>query len=147
MSHGKIVFEDMPPQLEFKNGTFEVFEEGAPPTNIIRTDKAWGVRFNWELLGDLCCMIFGKWTISVYLEEMGVGEYDLKNNEKTFDFKPYPHVYGPIEMKWAAGEVPAGTYRLVATIGVMAADGVTPGPFGGFVSGPMLRFFKAPHHP
>lgn len=146
MSHGRILFEDMPPHFEFKNGHFDVFEQGAPPTRVIRTDKNWGVKFHWEILGDLCCMVHGKWLLSVYLEEMGVGEFSLPHNTMTFDFLPKPHVYDPPEMMWNAGEVPAGTYRIVTTLTVTTEDGGTPGPFAGYAEGPMLQFFEPGTH-
>lgn len=137
-------FESLPPHFMFKEGFIDIFEvKGNLPTQIIRTDQAWGVKFHWAIVGDLCCMVQGYWNLAVYLEQMGGGEFNLPHNTMPLDFLPKPHVYDPKPMIWNAGEVPVGIYRIVATLTVTAEDGVTPGPFAGYVEGPMLQFFKA----
>ena len=52
----------------------KVYEkEGAKPTNIIRTDRVWGVKIYSDLEGSLAEYICGEWRIRLCLKSIGKG--------------------------------------------------------------------------
>jgi len=124
---------------------------GATPTNIIRSDQAWGVDFTWDLHGTLVPMICGYWCLHVCLESVGPGQ-ELKLPDS---IPGAPEVKIPVNQ--ASGHysyhfhVPAGVvqpqhcstpYKLVATITYETQYG-SPGPLAGYVDGPVLQFYRA----
>lgn len=137
-------FEELLPFFSLK-GTCEVFENtppGSTPTQIIRTDQSWGVRFKWETCGALNHIMCGKWQLRILLEEMGCGESCVPDpySKAEVPFVCGPHCYEHT-ITVPARQVKAGVYKIVATITMVGPCGV-PGPIAGFCEGQMLQFFE-----
>jgi hypothetical protein len=136
-------FEELLPYFDL-SGTCEVFEQtppGGAPTQIIRTDQAWGVEFKWDTSGPLNYVMCGKWILRVLLEEMGCGEFCLEEglSKAEVDFVCGPHHY-EYKFNIPAGKVRPGVYKLVATITMVGPCNI-PGPIAGFCEGKMLQFY------
>jgi hypothetical protein len=138
-------FEELLPAFAL-TGTCEVIEAGptgGTPTNIIRTDQAWSVKFDWATTGPLNFLLSGTWQLRVYLEQMGGGEFDLPpaiaNATKPFVSAPnsYSHM-----ITVPANIVPAGIYRLVAAVTIVGPTGM-PGPIAGFGEAGLIQFFQS----
>ncbi len=137
-------FEELLPLFSL-NGTCEVLEHtlpGGAPTQIIRTDQAWDVRFRWATIGALNYVLSGRWQLRVLLEEIGIGETGLPPaySFAEVNFVSAPNAYERI-LHIPAGVVKAGVYKLVATITMVGPSNV-PGPIAGFGEGEMLQFFN-----
>jgi hypothetical protein len=111
----------------------------APATHI-RTDQDWSVGFAWETLGGLNFLMCGKWELTVYLEEMGPGEFTLPRNTDTIPFVSAPTPYG-FAFDFPAGTVPEGAYRIVTTVDMIGPTGFQ-GPISAVGEGPILRFYE-----
>ncbi len=137
-------FEELLPLFGL-SGTCEALEHtlpGGAPTQIIRTDQAWDVRFRWATQGALNYVLAGKFQLRVLLEEIGVGETNLPPAYSTAEvnFVSAPSNYERI-LHIPAGIVRPGVYKLVATITMVGPSNV-PGPIAGFGEGEMLQFFN-----
>lgn len=121
----------------------DVIEMDAPhlPTNIIRTDQRWAVRFRWRTEGALNYIMAGTWHLRVYLEQMGGGEFDLGRATRDVSFVARPTLYDE-QITTNAAVVPAGIYKLVTAI---TFSGPAPerrnGPIALFGEGPMIQFY------
>ena len=124
--------------LEPKATLFE--EGGVSPTTIIRTNQDWRVQFEWKVDGSLNHIMAGNWILEVLLEKMGVGEYNLEDNTKKVPCESAPYAYKD-EIKFVAGKVPKGKYRLVASITFEGPLGV-PGPIACTGEGPLVTFYE-----
>ena len=121
---------------------------GTAPTNIIRTDQAWGVNLAWQIHGPLVPMICGWWCLHIFMESIGPGpEFALPDPGPEI-LIPVDHINGNYSYHFdvPAGRVTAdhcGTpYKVVVAITYKTQYG-TPGPLAGFVEGPMLQFYNA----
>jgi hypothetical protein len=115
----------------------------APATHI-RTDQEWSVGFSWETLGSLNYLMAGTWELTVYLEEMGGGEFALPLNVNTIPFVSGPSPYAlafAFAFDFAAGVVPEGAYRVVTTVDMIGPGGFQ-GPISAVGEGPILRFYE-----
>ena len=139
-----LAFEDLGTQFQV-NGSAEVYEETTPrsPTTIIRRDQAWKVQFDWRSFGSLNHMIAGNWYLRIYLEQMGLGEFNLPNASATvaivsnLNSSNYNR-----DILVPANTVPAGLYKLVASVTCKGPLG-HPGPVAGFAEGPLVQFYDA----
>ena len=111
-----------------------------PPATHIRTDQDWYVGFAWETLGGLNFLMAGTWELTVYLEQMGGGEFSLPNNTDTIPFASAPTVYG-LALGFPAGDVAEGAYRVVTTVDMIGPGGFQ-GPISAVGEGPILRFYE-----
>ena len=138
----EMTYEDLLPVFSV-NCSCDLIELDTPhlPTNIIRTDQRWAVRFNWTTEGALNYIMAGTWHLQVFLEQMGVGEFDLSNASKNVNFYACPHDYEET-INFNAGSVPAGIYKLVVAV---TFSGPPPerrnGPIALFGEGPMVQFY------
>lgn len=140
----EMTYEELVPAFTL-NCDCEVIEVSDPnaPTTIIRTDQRWAVRFNWETLGPLNYVMAGKWHLQLFLEQMGVGEFELPCRTADVDFIARPNTYEEV-ITINEGLVPAGIYKLVVAI---TFSGPPPesrsGPIALFGEGPMMQFYEA----
>lgn len=149
-------FEDMAPNFRVTGpgpdgeGACTIFEgpvtgdfPGAtPPISNIRLDQSWGVRFRWETVGPLNYLMAGNWHLTVYLEEMGGGEFNLPGNTMTVPFVSAPHLYTPPPFTFGPGVVDhEGAFRVVTTVD-MSGPGSYQGPISAVGEGPILRFYE-----
>lgn len=116
------------------------FGNPPPPATHIRTDQEWFVRFEWETLGPLNYLMAGTWELTVYLEQMGMGEFSLPLNTAIEPFVSAPTVYDTA-FNFAAGVVPEGAYRIVTTVDMIGPGGFQ-GPISAVGEGPILRFYE-----
>ncbi|RMF05003.1 MAG: hypothetical protein D6768_01885 [Chloroflexi bacterium] len=133
------------PQLLSGTITHATIHEVTDPTmpvTIIRTDQDWYVHLRWRLNGSLVRMIDGEWKIQVYLESIGQGpEFELSPvGGITEPVNPGSPNYD-VRFNVSAGAVPAGQYKMVATILYVAPDGL-PGPMAGFYDEPLVQFYN-----
>ena len=128
------------------DGHVHIYEHRVPgdlegnEATVIRTDQDWSCLFHWRAWGELTCVLCGQWHGSIFLEAMGVREYDLPDNEFRIDFvRDDPHSYS-YRLRVPAGRVPPGIYRVVACLTLEAEDG--GGPVAGFAEGPLIKFYR-----
>ena len=143
-------FEELAPFFQIQHGRCTVYEGPAPspfpqnpatPINNIRLDQAWGVTFHWHTLGALNYLVAGTWELTVYLEEMGVGEINLPGNTMTIPFVSAPHLYTHV-FPFAPNVVSReGAYRLVTTVDMRGPTGYQ-GPISAVGEGPLIRFYQ-----
>jgi len=141
MKKYEILFEELLPWFGVK-GIIEVREitpPGGHRTNIIRTDQAWEVYFDFETNGPLNYLLCGHWHLKLYLEKYGIEEYDLPGAELRLPFVSKPYRYRD-KITIPARKVPAGLYKLAASI-TMTGPGGIPGPVAGFAKVECLQFF------
>jgi hypothetical protein len=114
---------------------------GAAPSNIIRTNQSWSVKFDWTTSGPLNYLMNGKWIMKVYLEKMGAGEVDLPASlsSKTAAFVSAPNSYSNT-ITVPAGNVPEGLYKIAVSLTMVGPTG-TPGPIAGFAEGELVQFY------
>jgi hypothetical protein len=128
-----------------------VFEEGCPPTNIIRADKRWGVELHWCIYGSLVQFMCGSWCVRLHCESMGPGEeFDFPQDSKErcaklIKMDPCKSCYedyiyvpaGFVKTEWC------GTpYKVVATVQYLTACKDRPGPVTGFIEFPIIEFYQ-----
>jgi hypothetical protein len=144
-----LAFEEYLPIFGVKDGACRVEEGPVPPPfdepptapiNTIRLDQDWAVQFKWETTGLLNYLMAGKWQLTVYLEEMGGGEFNLPGNTHELTFESKPHTYNYV-FNFAAGSVPEGAYRIVTTIDMVGLSGYQ-GPISAVGEGPIIRFYE-----
>lgn len=152
-----LTFEETLPYFGIKGGAAVALSEGADqndffpkasPVNIIQTDQMWYVKFRWETYGLLNHLMCGTFRLNLYLEEMGKGEFGLDPAYSTANvsFKSKPHAYEHT-MVIPAGQVPAGVYKLVASLTFTGPEGV-PGPIAAFAEiGAMQIYAEGPTNP
>ena len=138
----EMTYEELLPVFSV-NCDCEVIELDAPhmPTNIIRTDQRWAVKFSWETEGALNYIMAGTWHLQVFLEQIGGLEFDLGGATRDVSFNSLPTNYEET-ISFNAGTVPAGIFKLVAAI---TFAGPAPerrnGPIALFGEGPMIQFY------
>ena len=138
-----ITFEELLPHFRI-DGTCELFEVAQPedtPTTVIRTDQDWYIKMDWKTSGPLNYLICGRWQLQVLLEEMGKGEHDVDNSIVFEKFASKPAAYSK-EVRFRAGDLPEGVFKLVATIKLLGPNDV-PGPVVGFAEGPIVQFYDS----
>ncbi len=109
------------------------------PTNIVRRSEGWQVKLDWQTSGPLNFIMSGTWKITVYLEQMGGGEFSLPGNTATEPFISQPNAYSKT-MLFGAGSVPAGLYRASVVITIEGPGGV-PGPIAGHEDLGLIQFY------
>ena len=142
-------FEEILPLFSVAPSENTVFEGPAPvpfpdatpvPVTSIRIDQQWGVRFKWETQGNLNWLMAGTWELTVYLERMGGGEFNLPGGTKNIAFVSAPNTYTE-DLTFPAGSVPEGAYRIVTTVTMKGPSGFR-GPIGAIGDGPVIQFYK-----
>jgi hypothetical protein len=119
-----------------------------PEQTVIRMADRWRIDIKWKLQGLLVGMLNGSWRVRVYLESMGgMAEPMILNEPVPFPTGATPD---PFTLQYHltrdfGPNVPAeeGVYKLVVVI-TSVTPANTPGPFAGFVDGPLLQFYHAP---
>jgi hypothetical protein len=125
----------------------KVYEkDGVRPTNIIRTDQAWGVKIEWELKGSLAQYICGEWCIHLCLESIGKGPELKWKAPEDIRLEPcgdgkycYDFHVEPGEISAECCSIP---YKPVVTV-TYYSECHTPGPIAGYVELPILQFYEA----
>jgi len=143
-------FEETAPSFSVSNAHCHVFEGAAPapfpnttptPINNIRLDQSWGVTFHWHTHGFLNYIMAGTWELTVYLEEMGGGEFSLPGNKTTIPFVSAPNSYSHV-FPFAPGVVSReGAYRVVTTVDMAGPSGFQ-GPISAVGEGPIIKFYE-----
>lgn len=143
-------FEELLPLFGAGNSQCAVVEGPAPapfptgavaPISNIRLDQAWAVTFDWETIGPLNYLMSGEWELTVYLEQMGGGEFDLPNNTVKIPFVSAPNAYSYVFNFPAGAVAEEGAYRVVTTVD-MAGPGGYQGPISAVGEGAILRFYQ-----
>lgn len=143
-------------QLNDYQGTVEVAEiwEDSPvlTTNIITTEKLWGVHMKWTMSGWEARQGHEEWHIQLFLEKIGLGkEYTLpnagpvviNNRDGAWDPATQKRVFDRIiEIDPVTDPVDPGTYRLTATLQYFVKGTNEPKPCAGFYEGEILQFYK-----
>lgn len=144
-------FEELIPLFHVTPGSrCTVIEGPAPPDfpdltpgpiSSIRLDQNWAVTFEWQTLGELNYLMAGEWQLSVYLEQMGGGEFHLPNNTKTIAYQSSPANYVDA-FSFPAGTVDReGAFKLVTTVDMVGPTGYQ-GPISAVGEGPIIRFYE-----
>ena len=139
-----IKFEELLP-LFCLSGKVDVIE-GPPPkglsSSVIRTDQPWRVDFDWTTSGPLNYIMHGTWELSIYLELMGGKEFDFDpgKGKSSVSFVAKPNNYKS-SILVPPNEVPAGIYRVVASVTMKGIGGV-PGPIAGFAEAGLVQFYE-----
>jgi hypothetical protein len=123
-------------------------------TNLIRTDQAWGIQFDWTFQGNITQWLNYHWHLRVYLESIGTGpEYDLPaasavivptsdgavaGNTRTYTKKVE---FDPAIVS-QADKVQPGVYKPVAFIQLYDAADTMPAAICGTVDLPPVTFYK-----
>lgn len=154
----EFVFEDAvamagSPVFDSISGTCQVLENGGVrPTNLIKTTSSWFARIRLRTEGlSANGAVGGSWQLRLHLEGIGLSapELDLPALAPVqIPLRPAAVSaidYGSptdaaMDVTTAAGVVPAGTYKLVATATYVDLAGA-PGPIAGFCEGPVLQFY------
>jgi hypothetical protein len=136
-------YQATPPGVEFSPDPNEWLDR----INVVQTNQDWEVRIQWRQSGNLCNAMAGTWKVKLYLEQMGLGEFDLGvAGEATQNFVAAdPHIYAPpnpAPIKIAAGVVPVGVYRLVLTINLAGPQG-WPCPITAYGDGGLIQVYQA----
>lgn len=106
------------------------------PTNIIRTNESWGVKFEWTTIGPLNNLMAGTWTLECFLEKMGPAEAPALPSATTA-FVSAPNAY---TKTLTFAPVNEGVYKLVTVLKVKGPLNV-PGPIACMAEGPMVQFY------
>lgn len=135
--------------------SFEVAEPGQlTTTNLIRTTQNWGVNVKWETHGFLSNLVSGKYHIRVLLEKIGVdvpsGDVDLPEIViDSLTLVPGQTEYNAVDqqmsynwpVKVSAGDVNAGTYKLVTLLQLYNPAG-NKLPVAGLCEGKIIDIFE-----
>jgi hypothetical protein len=118
---------------------------GAPPTEVIRTNQKWGVRFKWDTTGWLPRVMnpSTEWVLQLHLEGWDPGEGPpIPAITKTI--KPTdPAVYNEyFEVDPAVVPINDGIYKLAASLRLRLGN--IPLPVAAHAEGPMLQFYTSP---
>lgn len=106
----------------------------------IQTDQFWFVGFRFQTRGELNHLMAGNFCLTVYLEQMGKGEFCLENNVKVVPFRSCPETYTEY-LAFKPGDVEPGVYKVVATLTYKGPKGV-PGPIAAFAELGMVQFYE-----
>jgi hypothetical protein len=109
------------------------------PTNIIRTNETWGVKFKWTTKGNLNYIICGHWHLNCFLEKWGPGEADELPGGKEPCVQENPHTYKHV---LTFKPQPEGNYKISARLKLHGITDI-PGPLICMAEGPMLDFYVA----
>jgi hypothetical protein len=138
-------FEEVLPAFNI-NGQVGLFEgpslQGWPaaPQNqdFIQTDQPWVVCTQFQTTGLLCPLLTGNhWKFCLLLEKMGGGEINL-NPCVQMQYQP-GNAFACIPVQ--AGQVPEGTYRIIATLRLYSPNN-NPGPVAAFVDLGLVQFYN-----
>ena len=143
-----LIKEDILPFFGF-TGIVQMFEgpstANAPalsPATNIQTDQSCHLRFRWATQGTLNYVMSGTWKVQVFLERMGGAEFSLplahSVNTEPFVAQPQPYV---CDIDIPGNTVPAGVYRIVATLTLKGDTGV-PAPLAAFADLGIVQFYK-----
>lgn len=106
------------------------------PTNIIRSNESWGVKFEWNTAGPLNFIMAGTWKLECFLEKMGPTEAPSLPSQTT-PIVSAPNAYNKT---LTFPGMAAGVYKLVAVLNAKGPGGV-PGPISCMAEGPMVQFY------
>ncbi len=137
-----INFEELLPLFSL-HGDASISEQ-APvhsKTNIVRTSEGWQVQVDWHAHGPLTYLMAGTWNITVYLEQMGGGEFSLGGNSSTEPFVSAPNAYSKT-MLFGAGSVPAGVYHASVVVTMVGPTNI-PGPIAGYEDLGLIQFYDS----
>lgn len=148
MSPVNLVKEDILPFFGF-TGQVRMFEgpstgnsPALPPASNIQTDQSCHLRFRWTTQGTLNYVMSGTWKVQVFLEKMGGGEFTLAPthavNTESFVAQPQSYV---CDIDIPGNVIPAGVYRVVATLTLKGDTGV-PAPLAAFADLGIVQFYK-----
>jgi hypothetical protein len=120
-----------------------------PPTNVIRSDQAWGVRVDWEVHGPLVEWLDAEFRISVFLESIGTGpEYNLPQvNVSTLSIPVVVDGLGNKSRTYtqnidvAPGQVQPGIYKIATALQLFEKATGNPTPVAGLYEGGLVHIF------
>ena len=129
-------------QVHLYEGPSTANAPAIPPATNIQTDQSFHLRFNWKTQGNLNYIMCGEWTCRLYLERMGGGEFSLPVSHAigVEEFVAKPNSY-ECKIDVPANVVPAGIYRVVATLTLKGDTGV-PAPVAAFADLGLVQFYK-----
>jgi hypothetical protein len=141
-------YEEMVPFFSI-TGNAAIFEGPPPAPNDpvdpqnglrnLRTDQAWFMHVVWRTTGFMNHIMCGKWYLRVFLEEMGIGEFQLMDAPIEVNFESRPHTYHR-DIIFIAGTVPEGVYKPTLSLTMKGPLGV-PGPIAAVAEGPVIQFY------
>ena len=124
------------------SGSCTLFETNPDtPTNIIRTNEAWGVVFKWTTSGPYNHLMAGHWHLDCFLEKWGPGEAGALPGT-TVAFVSAPHSYSETLTFPAVGNAKEGSYKISTRLKLHGPLSV-PGPVICMAEGPMIDFYIA----
>jgi len=150
-----LTFEEMMPFFKI-SGTASIFEGPMPPhpdtidptdgTRTIRTGQDWWALIQWTATGWMNLAIDGTWNLQVFLEKMGIGEFQLMNAPRVVPFvSANPHTY-TVDIPFVAQSisVPAGLYKVAVSLTMRGPTPTqAPLPIAAVAEGPVLQFYDA----
>lgn len=148
-----LLFEEMMPDFQLTGEA--IIREGplpAPPepdpdptqsTRTIRCGQDWWVHLVWTASGWMNNAIDGNWYLQVFLEKMGIGEFQLMEEPITEPFvSEDPHTYHrDIPFVGQSVAVPPGLYKIAVSLTMKGSEGV-PLPITAVAEGPILQFYE-----
>jgi len=130
----------------FDVASLNVSDPGNPSTFVIEASSPWSVQISLAFSGPGAAWLIGlPLTLAYQLraESMGPGAEVILGTD-VFNTNPGQLMYGPgnpahiPNINVAANTLPAGAYKLVATVTSTAGGGPPPG-IAGYVEGPILQ--------
>lgn len=117
------------------------------PTGVlthIRTDQDFQFDFSWTQTGWLSCLICGQYEIEVCFEKCGAGEFSPTPASKLVPLTPGSGATYNASINFLAGDVPPGTYRVVACL-ILKDNMGNPAPVAGFEDLGLIKFYEFHH--
>ena len=150
-----ITFEEMMPFFRV-TGSAAIFEGPLPShpdtidltdgTRTIRTGQDWYCLLRWTASGWMNNAIDGTWHVRVFLEQMGIGEFQLMNQPRNVDFVSQdPHHYVvDIPFVFQSISVPAGLYKVAVSLTMTGPPPTRAAlPIAAVAEGPVIQFYDA----
>ena len=152
INSGVVNFEEWPGIFEFQGAVSPIQTVETPSvnltdqSNIIRSDYAFQINFDWTQEGVLTPWGPGRWVGEAFLEEMGQGEYT--GPALTFTI---PHIQANGQNYVQSINVPASTvqpgiYRLVVRLAFefeLPGPVYQPGPVAAFTEFGLIQFYES----
>lgn len=115
----------------------------ADGTRTVRCGQDWWVLVEWTAGGWLNHIMDGTWEVQVFLEQMGIGEFDVMPSPRSVPFvSTDPHNYR-IDIPFVAQSlsVPPGLYKIAVALTMRGPLGV-PAPIAAVAEGPVIQFYE-----
>jgi hypothetical protein len=134
-----------------RQGSIRSFDDTDPTDNqcIFQTGQEWYVLVRWAQWGELCHMFDDGcvWSLRLYLEKMGIGEFELMSEDLTLSYKrKRATALDPVCYKMHLPQpqqsiaVPEGLYKVSFSMTFKDPER-KPCPVAAFADGPLCQWY------